>query len=207
MKKIITLVLVIFSNILLFSQTDNDSNKRYYIESAIIKYKYSGNTTGTEEIQFDKWGEREYQRLNAVTTTKFFGIKNVQKENTLNILDGDYSYSIDMNNKTGVKTLNAGITTVSKISGDKSPRQFGEEMLKRMGGKIIGEEKILGKKCDIWKALGVKVWLWKGLPLKVSSKMLGIKRYSEATEIKVDVKIDDSMFKVPEGIKIIDYSK
>jgi hypothetical protein len=195
------------TNSLLFSQSVDDSKKRYYIESAIIKYKYSGNTKGTEEIKFDRWGEREYQRLDAVTTTKFFGIKNVQKENTLNILVGDYSYSIDMENKTGVKTLNAGITTVSEISGDKSPRQFGEDMLKSIGGKIIGEEEILGKKCDIWKAIGVKVWIWKGLPLKVSSKILGIKRYSEATEIQVDVKLEDSLFKVPEGIKIIDYTK
>ena len=207
MKKSITLFLILFANILLFSQTTNKSNKRYYIESAIIKYKYSGNTIGAEEIRFDKWGEREYRRLDAVTTTKFFGIKNVQKENTLNILTGDYSYSIDMGNKTGVKTLNAGVTTISEISGNKSPRQFGEDMLKQMGGKIIGEEEILGKKCDIWKALGVKVWIWKGIPLKVSSKMLGIKRFSEAIDIKTNVKLDEDLFKVPEGIKITDYSK
>ena len=190
-----------------FSQDSEKNKRRYYIESAIINYKISGNTKGEEKIYFDNWGEREAQFTKAVTETTFFGIKNKQEENTLNILDGDISYGIDLKNKTGVKTLNAGITTMSALSQGKSPRQFGKEMLKKMGGKKIGEEEILGKNCEIWKALGTKIWLWKGIPLKTQSKIMGIERTVEAIELNINTKIDESVFKVPEGIKINDYTK
>ena len=189
-----------------FTQTDEKNKKRYYIESAIVKYKISGNTKGTEEVFFDKWGEREARFTNALTETTFFGVKNTQKENTLNILDGDISYSIDLDKKTGVKTLNAGVTTMSAMGNGKSPRTMGKEMLEQIGGKKIGEEEILGKKCEVWKALGTKLWFWKGIPLKVSSKILGIERTVEAVELKTNVKIDENKFKVPEGIKITDYT-
>ncbi len=198
-------ILLIFN--LGYAQDNEVNKKRYYVESGIIKYKISGNTKGTEEIYFDKWGEREARIIKAVTETSFFGIKNKQEENTLNILDGDISYGIDLKNKTGVKMLNAGVTTMSEMGNGKSPRTMGKEMLKQMGGKKIGEEEILGKNCEIWKALGTKIWFWKGVPLKISSKMLGIERVTEAVEIKTNVKIDESKFKVPEGIKITDYTE
>ena len=189
-----------------YCQANEKNKKRYYIESAIVKYKISGNTKGTEEIYFDKWGEREAHYINVITKTTFFGVKNTTKENTLNILDGDISYSIDLDKKTGVKTLNAGVTTISVLGNGKSPRTMGKEMLEQVGGKKIGEEEILGKKCEVWKALGTKLWFWKGIPLKVSSKLLGIERTSEAVELKTNVKIDESKFKVPPGIKITDYT-
>ncbi len=80
-------------------------------------------------------------------------------------------------------------------------------MLEQIGGKKIGEGTVLGRKCEIWKALGTKLWIWKGITLKISSKILGIERTSEAVELKTGIKIDDSKFKVPEGIKITDYTE
>ena len=189
-----------------YSQNNEINKKRYYVESAIIKYKISGNTTGTEDVYFDNWGERETKITKSVTETTFFGIKNKQEENTLNILDGDISYGIDLKKKTGVKTLNAGITTMSAMGNGRSPRTMGKDMLIQMGGKKIGEEEILGKQCEVWKALGTKLWLWKGIPLKISSNILGIKRTEEAVELKTNIQIDESIFAVPENIKITDYT-
>ena len=190
-----------------YSQNTEFNNKRYYVESGKIKFKISGNTSGTEEIYFDNWGQREVQIIKAVTETSFFGMKNKQEENTMNILDGDISYHIDLKQKTGVKTLNAGITTMAAIGNGKSPRTMGKEMLEQIGGRKIGEETILGKDCEVWKALGTKLWIWKGITLKISSKIMGIERTSEAVEIKTGIKIDENKFKVPEGIKITDYTQ
>ncbi len=189
-----------------YSQNEEINKKRYYVQSGIIKYKISGNTTGTEEIYFDNWGKREVQITKSITETTFFGIKNKQEEYTMNILDGDISYGIDLKKKTGVKTLNAGMTTISAMGNGKSPRTMGKEMLKQIGGEKIGDEEIMGKKCEVWKALGTKIWFWKGIPLKLSSNILGIERTLEAVELKTNVKIDDYRFKVPVDIKITDYT-
>ena len=189
-----------------YSQNKEIGKKRYYVESGYIKYKISGNTTGTEEIYFDKWGEKERKITKTVTKTTFYGVTNTKKENSMHILNGDVSYGIDLKNKTGVKTLNAGVTTMSAMSTDRSPRTMSKEMLKKMGGKKIGEGEILGKKCEIWKALGTKLWIWKGIPLKISTKMLGIERTTEAVEMRVDIPIKDDKFEVPADIKIVDYT-
>lgn len=206
MNKYIVFLILFSVNMPLFAQVENNNIKRYFIESAHIKYKYSGNTTGTEDLKFDRWGEREYRLRKTQTSTVFYSVKNLQKENTLYILDSIFAYSIDLSKKIGVKTFNRN-QKLAKKNGSFSSEPIGKEMLKNIGAIIIKEEKVLGKTCSVWKANGLEVWMWNGIPLKIKSYLVGKKRVSEAIEMEIGIKLDDSLFRISEKIKIIDYTK
>jgi len=70
-------------------------------------------------------------------------------------------------------------------------------MLKKMGGKKLGTQKVAGVNCDVWSLMGVKQCLYKGIPLKIESDIMGIKTVEVATKVEFDVSLNDSDFRLP----------
>lgn len=201
--KIIYLKILVLASILsvhntAFSQVENIENRRYNIESAIIKYKLSGKTKGTETLKFDDWGKREIYKIKTVRQIVFYSVKNIQKINTLNISKADTLYSIDLNNKTGVKTIFSNIT---------NPNQFSKADILNNNGKLLFKDTILGKNCEVWKTEKLKIWLWQGVALKIESKIIAKHYIKEAIEIQTGVTIDSQEFTVPIDVKLLDYTK
>ena len=126
------------------------------------------------------------------------------KENKLNIMDGDWMYGIDFDNKTGTKMKNPLLEELVEKSGSEDLMEFGEKMMKQMGGKKIGQESILGKNCDIWevKNLGTKTWVWNYVTLKTESKIMGQTINITATKVDFDSDIPPGKFKIPANVKI-----
>jgi len=121
--------------------------RRYKIRSCIIELKMSGMQTGTETTYFDRWGMRE-----AKYTQTEIKVANMSiKQNQLTLLDGEWTYTVDLDKKTGTKMptpLMKELTGTAKREG-KDATEIGEEMLTRMGGRKIGTETVLGKPCDV----------------------------------------------------------
>jgi hypothetical protein len=84
------------------------------------------------------------------------------------------------------------------IGGGKSMAKSGKEMMKKMGGRMIGKDKVLGYSCDVWDLMGVKQCIYKGIPLKVESNIMGQKSTEIAVEAKFDLSLDTKDFKLPE---------
>jgi hypothetical protein len=76
--------------------------------------------------------------------------------------------------------------------------QAGEKMLKQMGGKKIGTDKVLGYTCDVWEVLGTKQCLYKGVTLKIVSNIMGIKNTEVATRAEFDIDLSEHDFKLPD---------
>jgi len=183
---------------------DADKIKRYGIKSGIVKYKLIGTQEGEESIYFDQWGLRE-AKFNKATIK----IGNTSQSNeTLTILNSEGMYTIDLINKTGLKSpykiLDQLKTLAASSGGDLAIA--GMKMLEAMGGKKQGTEEFLGKSCEVWfvKATETKMWIWKGITLKSTINIMGMKQTTEAIDIQSDASVPEDKFKVPEGIKISD---
>jgi hypothetical protein len=174
--------------------------KRYAIESAIVEYSVSGAQQGTETLYFDRWGRREAKLSN--TAISLAGI--TQEQNTLTLTEGELIYNINLDQRSGTKTVNPLFKQVLAQTPDKDLANLGLRMLERMGGVKIGAEEVAGKHCEVWEVgdLQSKSWLWKTVPLKTQAKLGGLEVVKTATKFEEGAKIPEDRFAVPAGIKL-----
>jgi len=172
--------------------------KRYQIKSGIVEYTLSGTRTGTETIYFDNWGMREAK----YTKSEMSMMGVTQKQNTLVIIDGETTYSIDLDTKTGTKMETPMLKELA--ANNKDLTDAGEKMMKSMGGAKIGTEVVLGKTCDVWeiKTMQSKTWVWKNVPLKTQVNMANMQMTMIATKFEEGASIPADKFKVSSDVTI-----
>lgn len=143
---------------------------------------------------------RKANYITAETSIGGFSIK----ENKITILDGEWTYNIDLDKKSGSKIKTQLLYELIETAGDKDLGELGEEMLIRMGGKKIGKDEMLGKTCDIWElqSLNTRSWVWNWITLKTEAKLMGITVIKTATKIDANASIPEEKFKIPAGIVI-----
>ena len=73
-------------------------------------------------------------------------------------------------------------------------------------GKVVGQEKVLGKDCQILAMGGIRVSAWKKLPLRVVLGQKGTPTYVTmvATKLNPASGLTAAMLKVPAGFKVVD---
>ena len=192
------------------SVTAQENNAhRFAVKSGHIEYKLDGSTVGTKSVWFDNYGDIYYEEVTATTTIKMFGMKNVEEAHSITIQNGAEFYSINLIDGTGVKTNDSYYTSRQDLMGDmtqEEQEEFGKDVFESLGGEITGEEKILGKTCEIVSVLGSQSWVYKGISLKSDTKVLGIKNLEEAISFDEGIKFPKNLLTPPEGIEIEDLS-
>lgn len=196
------LLLLLFVFVLIISQLYAQKTiQKYGIKSGIIEYTYSGSAKGTETIYFEDYGMNEVKYSNF--ETKFMGI--IQKNKTMTITDSKWIISIDLITKIATRTKNPAEILYNSLNGNEQRiNNFGEELIKYLGGKKAGTGKVLNKVCTIWKIKKTKTqnWLWNFIPLKSYSENMGMQLNIEAVKLQTNVKIPTDRFRIPQGIKI-----
>ena len=180
-----------------------DMKNRYILKSGIIEYKVSGQQEGSETLYFTDHGQKEARYTN--TQMSIFGSK--QGFNSVNIIDGEWSYNLNLKTNEATKiNYKEFMDSMSKQYGSQQNQYFSEEMLAAMGGKKIKTEKILGKTCDVYEMsdFGSKTWVYKGMPLKYEMNMMGMVFKSEAVKIQENPSIDSKKFELPKDVKIVE---
>ena len=206
MKKTVKVsIILMLGTAVLFAGTDK--MKMYGTESGKIDYKITGSgnimgavtkTIGKKRVIFKDFGAKSLTEENQVQKTVVAGNANVEKTHKLTVMDGAMLYNADLNKKRITRMQNPAMAMMSAVGGDKSAMEMGEAMLKKMGGKKTGTDKVLGYTCDVWEAMGTKQCIYKGIPLKVESNMIGIKNVEVATKAEFDISIPDDDFKLPD---------
>ncbi|MEI6091496.1 MAG: hypothetical protein WCR42_13660 [bacterium] len=170
--------------------------KRAEYKSGVVEYITKGFSTGKQTLYFDDWGFK-----NAVIQTMKVGETTVQ--NHIIITEG-WTYQMNKTENRYFKVKNDDSEKYRKLYEKfKSNEEATNELLKQAGGKMIGKENFMDKDCDIWEmpAQNSKNWLWKGVILKsVMSMPIGQLTF-EATSIKLDVAIPDSVFAIPQNVE------
>jgi hypothetical protein len=196
---------LIFGGTLLFAGADQF--KMYGAQSGKIDYKIIGSgdimgvktkTVGKKRVLFKSYGAKTLTEENQVQKTVMGGKANVEKSHKIILMDGAMLYNVDLQEKRIVRMQNPALAMMSAMAGDSNAMEMGEAMLKKMGGKKTGTDKVLGYTCDVWEAMGTKQCIYKGIPLKVESDIMGIKNTEVATKAEFDISIPDDDFKLPD---------
>jgi hypothetical protein len=172
-------ILLIATNLL--SSVVHSQDKRYGIESAILKSKMV--MMGQEAITtqyFINYGKDE----SAESVMKVQG----QEISTFSIVKDGYTYVVNMNTKQGTKlkmtNVMADYKTINflKITDDVKKTYNIEEK---------GKEQFLGKECTVYdmsyaiqgQSAKTTVWVWQGISLKAKVSVMGNTIVNEVTEI------------------------
>ena len=195
-------LLIVASSIHAFAGTPKV--KRYKIKSGIVEMALLGTESGTEITYFDDWGWKEAKYKTSVLKVAGF----TQETKTLTLLDGEWTYSVDLNTNMGSKMKTPLFDELNQAADRKGEdlTDSGMEMMKQMGGKKTGAGVVAGKNCDIWEiaSMGTKTWIWNGLTLKIESGFGGINIGQEAKSLKLDVAVPADKLQLPANAKITD---
>jgi len=98
--------------------------------------------------------------------------------------DGQSIISINLEDNTGTMMKNPMFEMVMQGMKGKDPKKFGEEMMKKIGAKVVGEKVVAGEKCKIWELPGLaKTCVTDdGITLESVSEVVGMSEV--VTEIK-----------------------
>ena len=207
MKQTLTmalLVLVASSNV----SADVDMMKRYDLKNAKITFEIKGGgtmmgmmkskTKGKKRLIFDNYGAREIVEIAKVTQETINGKSTVKKVHSMQYMNGGILYSVNFKKKKITRSKNPALAASALFGGGKNMAQTGKAMLKKMGGKMIGKDKVLGYSCEVWSLMGTQQCIYKGVTLRTVSDIMGIKSSEVATDIQFDVGLKKSDFKLPE---------
>ena len=207
MRKIIQLsVVTLIGSSMLFASADK--MEKYEIKSGKVVYDIStsGNVMGmvkiemegTKKITFNDNGLNELVEENKVTKEVAMGQAKEDKSHTIQYMKDDFIYSVDFKMKKITRIKNPAMDMMKMFGDKKSMKKTGEEMMKSMGGKKTGTDKVLGYTCEIWEMMGVKQCIYKGIPLRIESNIMGMKNMEIATKADFDISLNKDDFKLPD---------
>ena len=188
------LILVIALFVTFVGQAQNF--KRYPFKSGIIHYQFEGKTTGTEVLYFDEYGK--YEARYTKTMTKVFGV--LTKEDKISLLKEAEQIEYDRLTNEYTQMTNPLYESFSQ-NESLNYEEFGEDAIEKMGYRKIGQSTVLGKECDVWNGIG-KLYTWRALTLKLEMKVMGVNFVQTATNLKLDVPIEASLFDLPENASL-----
>lgn len=171
----------------------------------VVRYKDLENVSSSTQ-----WIDMVNDRVAIETASESNLMGKTMKSHDLTIIVNEEAWLINLEQKTGYKAGKSGILNENKseiirAEDDATFRQKIEES----GGKILGEEAVLGKNCMVIElsdpsgqsAMKSKIWYYNGVPLKMKNDFYDM----EAVDIQENVKIPDDRFEVPAGIKMQDF--
>jgi hypothetical protein len=201
----ISIVVLMGSTILLAGTTPI---KLYDVKSGKIEYeiKGSGNimgmiktkTIGKKRVIFDVYGAQNLTEENKVSKETTEGKTKVTKTHTLTYMKNAIMYKVLFDKKRIIRMENPALAMAAMMGAGTDMKNTGESIMKSMGGKKTGTDKVAGYTCDVWELMGTRQCIYKGITLKVETDMMGIKNAEIATKAEFDLALSEEDFKLPD---------
>ncbi len=197
MKKI---TLIVISAVIIFSA--NAQEKKYAIEKGKVVYKMEiMGSVNTMTMYFKEYGiiQATISEVNMMGITA--NMRTIER-------DG-FVYNLNLNNKTGIKTLIDEEEKNGLLKGDIDT--LSDEQLTEYEAKREGTEVIAGKKATVYTLTenGSKntFCIWKNIPLKWEAEDEGIKITTKAIEVSENPSFPEGVFEIPKDYEISDMPK
>ncbi len=205
MKEIVkfSMVAVLGSTLLM---AGGSQMQRYEVKSGKIDYKVTGSTdmmgmkiktVGKKRVMFANYGTQNMTEENEVTKQTIGANSKITKSHTMIYMKDSILYQVHFDKKRITRMTNP-MAAMAMLSGGQGKKHSSEEMMKKIGAKKVGKDKVLGYSCDLWDLMGTKQCLYKGVPLKVESNIMGVKNTEIATKAEFDVSLSKDNFKLPD---------
>ena len=200
----ILMILLMGSSLLLAGEKQM---KLYDVESGKIEYEIKGSsdmmgmkmkTVGKKTVIFSDHGVQNLTEETKTTKQTMSGKTKTTESHTMSYMKESMTYTVDFDSKKIMRMENMAAAIGALMGGGKNMKQTGEEMMKKMGGKKTGTDKILDYTCDVWNLMGTKQCMYKGIPLKVETNMMGIINTEVATKAEFDIALPKDDFKLPD---------
>lgn len=168
---IFTLVIFIFILFLGFPLDSKAVEKLHSYENYKTTYKLEGVKSGEKIVCSRNWGMEKVQ-IDRVKIQTPDGIKSINQKLINKFKDGEmWKYGINLDTNEGKKVKDPKFPELLKEMSGKDPASFAKSLLKEHGGEVIGQKKILGRKCDVWKVAGIETCVSdKGIALELKIK-------------------------------------
>ncbi len=142
---------IIFSTFLVNADSQQ---KMHELENYYVTYDISGNVEGSKQHASQDYGRKlcwiEKSEINVSGNT----VKKNEKVITF-LEDGEqWIITINLDDNTGTRMKNPMYKELSARMKGKSPKEFIEQFMKQMGGKITGEKTVNDEKCTEWTLMG-----------------------------------------------------
>jgi hypothetical protein len=178
---------------------------KYPVKSGIVTY--DTETMGMKmptTLYFDDYGNKECTEVNA--ELEMMGQK-VKTHNVTITRDG-YTYTLDMEQKTGTKMK---VPTGGADPKNMDFSSLSEEMMKQMHMAKGANENVLGKECSVFtmdnpdmKMKGTFA-VWNNIPLKSNIDMGGMAIIMNASKVEENASVPADKFEIPKDIKLTEY--
>ena len=168
--------------------------KLYGVKAAKIEYEYTGDVTGKKTVLIANFGM--YETQTDEFTMQMGGKPSTVKSQTIRV--DTLNYTIDLKDSTGQKSPFSfdQLEQMTKSFTAEQKENLNAELIQSMmGGKKVGQEDVLGNKCDMFELQGGgKIWMWKGLVMKQEMPMGTMKLALTAKKIDIDPSVSISDF-------------
>lgn len=147
--------LLLLFTIVIMTDSSTAEQKMTTLKEFNVKYKLEGNVTG-EKSHYSQ----DYGRVNCWVEVSEINMPGApaQKKNekVITYVKGDQQWIITINQEdnTGTKMKNPMYEGITAGMKGKSPKEFSEQFMTQMGGKVVGEKTINGEKCKQWELMG-----------------------------------------------------
>lgn len=181
--------------------------KLYDVKSGKVEYEIRGSgeimgskmqTVGKKRVIFNAYGAQNLTEENKIEKQTIMGQKKTTKTHTMTFMKESMIYHVNFKSKRITRMENVAAAMGGLMGGGKNMKQTGEEMMKKMGGKKTGTDKVLGYTCDMWNVMGTSQCMYKGIPLRVESNVMGLKNTEVATKAEFDLSLSKDDFNLPD---------
>ena len=163
------------------NHNSTEMTKRYDVERAMVKYKVTtGTTQGVMAKVFDKYGQQERREL------------KMGNQTTLQLTQGNNSYSLDTQAKTYTQVTNAELNFLN----------MNDPVMLKLKLKKKGTAKVLNRECTIYANSDTEFYVWKGIVLKKVAHTKKGTTTTEVTSVELPASVDAKYFKLPAGYTV-----
>lgn len=194
MGMVLKILVTVFFTIIVSQASDT---KIYEVKSGQVKYKIQGEmdlmgvktkTMGTKSLIFDQFGTQMLidEKKTAISQ------QGTKKTHSITYLKNGVVYLVDFNSRRIIRSENM----LAMMSGNMTSR--GKKIIQQMGGKKVGNDSVLGYRCELWELMGTTQCIHKGITLKAKVNIMGSIQTETATQADFRESIDQSAFKLPD---------